>query len=464
MTSWWARAPLRIKLALAFTGVMAVLLLGASVTLSLLSAANLDRAIDDGLEARAGDAAALVRPGAASGRLSGSGEALAQVLDEQGKVLDTTPGAGAAPLLTAGEIAEAAGGGVVTERGPRPGFSDGIRLLGRPAPTGDGEVVVVVGESLEQRRRALEGLHTLLAIGGPLALLVASLAGYAVAAAALRPVERMRRRAAELTGEAEGRLPVPPSRDEISRLGVTLNAMLGRLQAVLSRERSFVSDASHELRTPLAILRTELELALRGHSTKAELQDAVRSAAEETERLNQLADDLLVIARSDQGRLPVRPAELDARELLEGVAHRFAARARAEERTLCAEAPAGLTLTADRARLEQALANMVDNALRHGGGDVVLTAAREDGHMLLHVRDHGPGFPADFLPEAFERFSRADEARSRGGTGLGLAITSAVARAHGGEARASNRDGGGADVWLELPHPFSSSPHGHGGP
>ena len=169
-----------------------------------------------------------------------------------------------------------------------------------------------------------------------------------------------------------------------------------------------------------------------------------------------------MIARSDQGRLPVRPAELDARELLEGVAHRFAARARAEERTLCAEAPDGLTLTADRARLEQALANMVDNALRHGGGDVVLTAARDDGHMLLHVRDHGPGFPDDFLPEAFERFSRADEARSRGGTGLGLAITSAVARAHGGEAHASNRDDGGADVWLELPHPFSSSPHGDG--
>ena len=117
----------------------------------------------------------------------------------------------------------------MTERGPRPALRRHPPARRAPAPTGDGEVVVVVGESLEQRRRALEGLHTLLAIGGPLALLVASLAGYAVAAAALRPVERMRRRAAELTGEAEGRLPVPPSRDEIARLGDTLNAMLGRL-------------------------------------------------------------------------------------------------------------------------------------------------------------------------------------------------------------------------------------------
>ena len=421
MSSWWARTPLRIKLALAFTGVMAVLLAGASVTLSLLSAANLDRAIDDGLQARAGDAAALVRAGTESGRLSGSGEALAQVLGPDGELLDTTPGAGDVPLLDPGELERAAAGGVVTELAPRAGAADGIRVLGRPAPTATGEVVVVVGESLEQRRRALEGLHTLLAIGGPLALLVASLAGYAVAAAALRPVERMRRRAAELTGEAEGRLPVPPSRDEIARLGDTLNAMLGRLQAVLARERSFVSDASHELRTPLAILRTELELALRGDSTKGELQDAVRSAAEETERLNQLADDLLVIARSDQGRLPVRPAALDARELLEGVAHRFAARARAEERTLCAEAPDGLALTADRARLEQALANMVDNALRHGGGDVELTAAprrRPRGAARPRPRPRLPArLPAGGLRALLPRRRGALARRHRPGPG-----------------------------------------------
>jgi signal transduction histidine kinase len=463
MGSTWARAPLRIKLAVAYTGVMAVLLFAAGVTLSLLSAANLDSAIDDGLEARAGDAAALVRQGAHTGRLSGSGEALAQVLSRTGEVLDTTPGAGGKPLLTREQIEKALRGRSVTELPPRQNASDGIRVLGRPAPTRSGTVVVVVGESLEQRDRALEGLHTLLAIGGPLALLIASIAGYAVAAAALRPVERMRRRAAALTaGEAEGRLPVPPSHDEISRLGDTLNEMLGRLQAALARERSFVSDASHELRTPLAILRTELELALRGGSTQQELEDAVRSAAEETDRLNQLADDLLVIARSDQGRLPVRPIELDAEELLRGVAHRFAARARAESRPVRAQPADGLKVEADRARLEQALANMVDNALRHGRGEVLLSAERSNGRIELHVCDDGPGFPEEFLPSAFERFSRADEARSRGGTGLGLAITSAVAKAHGGTARAANREQGGADVWLELPDGFSSSAHGGG--
>ena len=460
MTSAWARAPLRIKLALAYTGVMAVLLAGAGVTLSLLSAANLDRAIDDGLKARAGDAAALVHGGLAQGRLSGSGEPLAQVLSRTGAVLDTTPGAGRQPLLTDAELQRALTRQLVVDRTSRPGAKDGVRLLGRGAPTSRGAVVVVVGESLQQRERALEGLHTLLAIGGPLALLIASLAGYAVASAALRPVERMRRRAAALTAaEAQGRLPVPPSHDEISRLGDTLNEMLGRLHAALVRERAFVSDASHELRTPLAILRTELELALRGERTREELEEAVRSAAEETDRLNQLADDLLVIARSDQGRLPVRPADLQAAELLEGVAHRFAARARAERRPLRADPSEGVQVTADRARVEQALANMVDNALRYGRGDVVLSAARHNGKIELHVRDDGPGFPPEFLPSAFERFSRADEARSRGGTGLGLAITAAVAQAHGGEAHAANRPEGGADVWLELPPAFSSMPH-----
>jgi two-component system OmpR family sensor kinase len=463
MGSTWSHAPLRIKLALAYTGVMAVLLVAAGVALSLLSAANLDRAIDDGLEARAGDAAALVHEGAQAGRLSHSGEALAQVLSPAGEVLDTTPLAGGKPLLTREEIDQAMRGRVSTDLGARQGAEDGIRVLGRRAPSSEGPVVVVVGESLEQRTRALEGLHTLLAIGGPLALLLASLAGYAVAAAALRPVERMRRRAAALTaGEAAGRLPVPPSHDEISRLGDTLNEMLERLQAALARERSFVSDASHELRTPLAILRTELELALRGGRSQEELEEAVRSAAEETDRLNQLADDLLVIARSDQGRLPVRPVALDADELLAGVAHRFAARARAEDRPLRAEKADGVVVNADHARLEQALANMVDNALRHGRGEVVLSAARDNGHVELHVRDRGPGFPPEFLPSAFERFSRADEARSRGGTGLGLAITDAVAKAHGGAAYAANREQGGADVWLALPDRFSSSTHGDG--
>jgi signal transduction histidine kinase len=235
--------------------------------------------------------------------------------------------------------------------------------------------------------------------------------------------------------------------------------MLARLEVAFKRERAFVSDASHELRTPLSILRTELELALRGRHTRAELEDALRSAAEETERLSRLAEDLLVIARSDQGRLPVRPEDLVAEEVLQRVAARFQTRARVEGRPLDPQAAPGLTVRADPARLEQALANLVDNALRHGRGTVALSAQASNGTVELHVCDEGDGFPPAFLPSAFERFTRADEARSRGGTGLGLAIAAAVAGAHGGSAHAVNRTQG-ADVWIALPPgKLSSSAH-----
>jgi two-component system OmpR family sensor kinase len=441
--------PLRFKLTLAFTGVMAVLLTGAGIALSLLVAQNLDNTIDDGLDARAGDAAAIVASRAGQRVLTNTGESFAQVLDADGKVMDTTSGAGDAPLLDRASLARARQGIAITERTLRDGAR--VRLLARPVNADGTKEIVIVGEPLAQRERALGALHALLAIGGPIALLIASVVGYVLAAAALRPVERMRRHAAAVTaaGTSE-RLPVPPTNDEIGRLGRTLNEMLARLEVAFKRERAFVSDASHELRTPLAILRTELELALRGKHTQEELEDALRSAAEEAERLSSLAEDLLVIARSDQGRLPVHPEPLVAGEVLQRVAGRFQTRAKVERRPIAAEPSEGVSLNADPARIEQALANLVDNALTYGAGTVVLSARRENGRVELHVFDQGPGFPPDFLPRAFERFTRADEARSRGGTGLGLAIAAAVAGAHGGTAHARNIEGG-ADVWIALP-------------
>jgi signal transduction histidine kinase len=444
------RIPLRLKLTLVFTGVMAVLLAAAGIALSVLVAENLDSTIDDGLAIRAGDAAAVASPrsgstGTPTQRLERSGEAFAQVLSRDGQIRASTQGARGAPLLTPEQIKTAASRAVIVERRLR---GAKLRLYGRPAGRSS---IVVVGEPLAQREKALDSLHALLAIGGPLALLLASLVGYVMAAAALRPVERMRRRAAAISAEESGeRLPVPLANDEIGRLGRTLNEMLSRLEAAFARERAFVSDASHELRTPLAILRTELELALRGEHTPQEQEDALRSAAEETERLSHLAEDLLVIARSDQGRLPVRIEDLEAGEVLARVAGRFQTRARVEGRPLRPDPSPGVIVRADLARLEQALANLVDNALSYGDGTVELSAFQHNGTVEIHVRDEGPGFPPAFLPRAFERFTRADEARSRGGTGLGLAIASAVAMAHGGSAHAVNRNPG-ADVWIAIP-------------
>ncbi len=300
--------------------------------------------------------------------------------------------------------------------------------------------------------RRSAALVTRLAIGGPVALLLASLAGYALAGATLRPVESMRRRAEEISATVGGRrLPVPAADDEVARLARTLNAMLARIEAGLERERRFVAEASHELRTPLASLKAELELALRRPRSAEELRDAITSAAEETDRLAALAEDLLVLARSDEGRLSVEPESLAIRELLEAVAGRFAASAEAAGSALEVDAPTGLTAAADRMRLEQALGNLVDNALRYGAGTVRLEGREGEGSVALRVSDEGEGFAPELLPRAFERFSRDGGRRVRGSAGLGLAIVEAIARAHDGTASAGNRPGGGAEVTLVLP-------------
>jgi signal transduction histidine kinase len=295
-------------------------------------------------------------------------------------------------------------------------------------------------EVAEERDETLSSLLGLLLVGGPLALAAATFAGWLLAGAALRPVEAMRRRAAEISADTSGeRLPVSDADDEIHRLGTTLNAMLDRLDAGLARERRFVADASHELRTPLALLRTELELALRRPRTSEEQEAALRSAREEVERLVALAEGLLLLTTSEEALLRREP--VDVRGLLERVAARYGVEVVEAEGEI----------DADAVRLEGALGSLVENALRHGEPPVRLSAHRKGERVVLTVTDSGPGFPPDFLPHAFDRFARADSARTEPGAGLGLSIAAAVARAHGGEATARNLSEGGAEVALALP-------------
>jgi signal transduction histidine kinase len=321
------------------------------------------------------------------------------------------------------------------------GSNAAIRLLAEPVRAQDKQLIVVVGTSLATRDDALAALRTELLVGAPIALLLASVLGYVVAAGALRPVERMRTRVTAISGSRLGdRLPVPPSGDEISRLGETLNEMLGRIETAMKRERSFVADASHELRTPLAHLRAEVELALESPRRHDELEAALRSVAAETDRLAQLAEDLLLLARVDGGTLPIRRQDVVVAELLDGIARRFERRADNEGRKIEVVAN-GAHLNVDRLRVEQALGNLVENALRYGEGTIRL----EGDTQTLRVSDEGPGFPPGFAPRAFERFSRADESRGAGGAGLGLAIVAAVAEAHGGSAAVA-----GATVTVRL--------------
>jgi signal transduction histidine kinase len=445
-----SRLSIRIRLTLAFAVAMTVVLAATGLFLYVRVGSALDSTIDQGLEARAADVAALVEQADTGLRearnLRGPDDGFAQVLGPQGAVVDSTPGLADEPLLANGQLERARQGQALFERTID---DEHVRLLAVPVAAQDQNLVVIVGSSLEPRADALGDLEGQLLLGGPIALLLVSIAGYLLAAAALRPVERMGERAATISAASPGRrLPVPRADDELSRLGGRLNDMLARLEAALERERALVSNASHELRTPLALLKTEIELALDDPDSAPALAAALRSAGEETDRLAQLADDLLLLASVDSGELPLRRTRVPIAELLEAIAIRFRRRAADGGRSIEVAAPSDLVALVDRRRLEQALANLVENALRHGSGTVRLEAVEGSGALGLHVTDQGQGFPPEFVEHAFERFTRADG--SQAGAGLGLAIVAAIARAHGGTASASNMPAGGADVALTV--------------
>jgi heavy metal sensor kinase len=449
-----SRLPIRLRLTLVFAVIMAVVLLLAGWLVYARVSTNLDNALDEQLRSRAQDVSALVRRDGSlkstHGTLIERGETFAELLNMNGSVIDATSLVGRKPLL-APELARTLRGPVFIDRSSVPGLDEPARMLALPIQRGQSRLVLVVGATRANRTETLLSLRNAFLIGGPLALILASLAGYGLAGAALRPIEAMRRRAADISASSlDDRLPVPPGGDEVSRLGETLNEMLTRIGDGLARERRFVADASHELRTPLALLKTQLELALRRSRSTEELEAAIRGAAEDTERLSRLADDLLLLARAEQGRVPLRREPIDVADVLETVAGRFQSRAVSEQRDLSVTTDDDpLVVSADRPLLEQALANMVDNAFTHGAGRVTLTAEQRNGSAELHVLDEGAGFPADFLAHAFERFSRAQKTTAEG-SGLGLAIVETIAEAHDGRAGAANAPGGGTDVWLAL--------------
>jgi two-component system OmpR family sensor kinase len=450
-----SRIPIKLRVTLVFAVVMAIVLAATGLFLYLRLESSLNRSIDNDLQSRSQQLIRVMRVvdqglgEAARSLIDKRAEDFAQVLTRSGRLFDPHHQHGQNPALTPQRLAAARSSEITFERPARNGEPE--RYLARPFEFEGQTLIAVVGESLESRDDALESLLELLLIGGPIALVLASLAAYWTVGAALRPVEAMRRRAADVSATgSQQRLPVPPARDELHRLGETLNRMLDRLETALQRERAFVDDASHELRTPLAAHKAELELALRYGASTEELRNAIASAIEEADRLSQLAEALLVIARSDKGELVVRLEPIEVSDLFATVRDRLSGRAERDGRSLVFEDAEHGTVQADRMRVEQALGNLVENALRYGTGTVRVWSRASNGRMEIHVGDEGPGFPPGFLPHAFERFRRADTARSGDGTGLGLAIVKAIAQAHGGEATARNANGGGADVWIDL--------------
>ncbi|TXK18431.1 HAMP domain-containing sensor histidine kinase [Homoserinibacter sp. GY 40078] len=344
---------------------------------------------------------------------------------------------------------------------------DGVpyTVVGQAVETSGGTWTLWAARSEEATRLALEGLEHALYIGGAVLLGVLGLVSWLLTRAALVPVERMRRAAAQLSVEGDGELPVGPARDELAELAVTLNGFIARTREATARERRMVSDAAHELRTPVAAIRTRLELAHDGggdaETLRAEIAEAQRAAV----RLGDLATNLLALTRLEQHD-EERTASSD--EIAAEIAE-----AADRARTLAPDADIWFTVDlraedavrSDRASLGRALDNLLANALTATDrrGSVVVDARREGEVIVISVQDDGPGMPEDFLARAFERFSRPDDARSRlaGGAGLGLALVRAVAEAAGGSATARNT---GPGLRVELRMPVCENSHPAGGP
>ena len=439
---------------------MAAVLGAVGIFVYARTGADLLEANDAGLRSRAEVLAAGIRGGGISVADVGTtliepDEAFAQVAGPSGTIEQSSAIVRSTPLLPAATIRSLTHPELFDRQ--IAGVDNVTRVLAVPLETEAGRSVVLVGSSLQDRRDELLQLAATLAIGGPIALAVICWAGWALVGAALRPVQRMQRESASIsTTEQDRRLSLPAADDEISRLGATLNAMLDRIQESFERERRFVENASHELRTPVAILKAELDLSLHRARSQDELRAALTSASEEADHLARLAEDMLVLSRAHGGRLPLHPSSISLPELLEDQARHFEARAAEAGVRVEVRAPQG-ELRIDRIRLRQALDGLLDNALGHTepGGTIVLWGERRAGLVRLGVEDTGCGFRPEFLPHAFEPFSR-HAADGRDGAGLGLAIVRAIAEAHGGTVRAGNRAVGGASVTIDLPDPGSN--------
>jgi two-component system OmpR family sensor kinase len=429
---WWARWGVRTRSAVAAFLVLAAALALAAVALLWLLQSSLQSAADGAAGARAdqlsarllSDPLTAIDPTllATDGRTT-----VIQVIDAAGRVVLASAGAPGTPLT-----------GVV----PGPGDQVSVGRVNNTTTGGDyrvtvqgvsgarGAYTVVVGAAQDPIDATLATVTTLLAVGFPVIAVVGGAALSALVGRSLRPVERMRAQvSAVTTADLSERVEVPAARDEISRLAQTMNAMLARIEAGHAAQRRFVGDASHELRSPLATVTTALELATTRPGVLAPTV-VERTLLPEAHRMQQLVEDLLLLARADERGLPLHLTDVDLDDVLDTEARRL--RAAAAVRVECTVHP--VRVLGDAPQLGRVVRNLADNAARHATAVVSLTATVQGGTAVVVVSDDGPGVPPADHERIFQRFVRLDTDRSRaaGGSGLGLAIVAEIVAAHGG--------------------------------
>jgi heavy metal sensor kinase len=328
------------------------------------------------------------------------------------------------------------------ERGPFVRVMEGRgRVEGR-------SVLIRVFRDQTEMRRTLGEIIKVSTLGFPLAVMLAAIGGYLIATRSLRPLDAMARQARRISSESlSKRLPNPNPNDELGRLATVFNDTLARLEASFAELQRFTADASHELRSPLTALRAVGEVALRDGNDSATLRETIGSMLEEAQRLTDLVDALLTLARMDATKADAAREEVNIAVLLDEVRDQFEVLANEKRQTIAVTSDGDITVRGDRTLLHLALVNLVHNAIQHGPVDskISIMAVRSARKIDISVKDNGPGIPDDYHEKIFERFFRVDKARSRaqGGAGLGLAIAKQAVERNGGRVvLESNSDRG----------------------
>jgi signal transduction histidine kinase len=444
MLMWWRRRSLRARLTLATSAGLAVALALAAVLLVNALRASLIRGLD--LSARQGavEVAALIDQNRLPSPVPvAPGTLTIQVLDASGRITNVSPGADRlVPILPPAQAEAAARTGQArTLSGPPLGLPSLLRVVAVGAA---GHHVVIAAVSYAEVRDSLATLVKVLAVGTPLLFGLLALATWLLTGYTLRPIAELGRGAAKVTETGVPRaLPVPPARDEVRSLALTLNDMLSRLADAQQLQRDLVSDTAHELRSPIASIRAQLEVAL-DHPDGLDWAELARDVHADTLRLARLTEDLLLLARLDGQHLRTKPTDLAA--LCESVAARYAT-ARVPVR---AETAAPCVVAGDQDALARLLVNLLDNAVRHAASRVCASVEQDGGWAVLTVTDDGPGIPPEDAERVFRRFARLDDARARAGdesageegAGLGLAIVRSTAEAHGGSVSLGDAEPG----------------------
>jgi heavy metal sensor kinase len=384
---------------------------------------------------------------------------LLQVIDDKGKIKDETTLHKHAELAVDIQALARLPMQQTVHDNVRTLSGEQFRIATRRARGYDGmDFYVRVGQSISAVQRARLHLLVVLIVAIPLALLLGSYGGWVLANQALRPVDELTRTAEHISArDLAARVPVPAQNDELSRLAATFNAMITRLQAAFERQKQFTSDASHELRTPLAVMRGEIELALRRERPSEEYQRTLSSTLEEIVRLSRLVEDLLMLARADAGRVELQCEPVELRQLGENMTDYISALAELRAQTLRFDAPdSPITIHADQQRIKQLLLNLLDNAIKYTpeGGAIRLSLKADNQWAILTVADNGRGIPAEDLPHVFERFFRRSAKtadRTASGSGLGLSIVKWIVDAHGGQIEVQSKLGEGTTFTVKLP-------------